>query len=494
MDDRLSMDLGEVLSSGGDERIVLHANGLNKYGCSPVPQPEVLGLGSCTSSSSSPEAFEAVANVFARIRAGETEVPTVFGEIRNTLRQLLLLSEDVAITLAPSGTDAEMLATAIAAGMDDRRIVNIVVGPLEVGSGTLNAAACRYYDPLTPSGQNVSVGSPINAELAKRVSTTTVDIRDANGGIRNTDQVDAELLQIVALCADDDTQFILHVVTHSKTGLTAPSPGFVRKLKEDLGEQLTVVVDAAQGRIGRRQLNELVGDGCHVIWTGSKFIGGPPFVGALFSPLNSIEDDFRFPQEFDQFFTRDELPSHWQHACQDFSERENMGASLRWIAAVEELNAFYRTSAVARCEIIQQFEEMVPHVLCESKTMALLSSTTMDEIRWTKAPEIESFTTVYSFCVEPPKHQRFTREQLNEMHSALIENGFHLGQPVRLCEEKWALRIAMSMPLIVRLTQDEAWGDTLPDRLDYFRDRLRSLVAKVDTIAMAMTSKSELSV
>ena len=101
----------------------------------------------------------------------------------------LTLPVGVDIALAPSGTDVELLTLALAAGGSNRPIVNIIVGPSEVGSGTSLAAACRHYDCLTPNGRQVLIGEPVDQKLASltdvRKSGDTNERRGNVGRVRN---------------------------------------------------------------------------------------------------------------------------------------------------------------------------------------------------------------------------------------------------------------------------------------------------------------------
>src|SRR6185436_14598537 len=111
-------------------------------------------------------------------------------QIRRRIRHLLQLPEGVAIALAPSGTDAELLALALAAGGGRRRVVNIVMGPSEIGTGSPLAAAGRHFDACLPSGASANVGDSVDTDLAERVETLDVDLRRADGSMRDETDID----------------------------------------------------------------------------------------------------------------------------------------------------------------------------------------------------------------------------------------------------------------------------------------------------------------
>ena len=182
--------LEKLLASGGDTRLELNPRtGRNRYECWPRPHT-AIPFGSCTSSSVSERGYaaaQAAHHAICRASDSRAAANEYANFVRHRLRELLTLPDDVDIALAPSGTDVEMLALALAAGTGNRPVVNIVVGPSEVGSGTPLAAACCHYDTLVPSGLRVKVGEPVDAGLASAVDVRTVELRTdvlvAGGGM-----------------------------------------------------------------------------------------------------------------------------------------------------------------------------------------------------------------------------------------------------------------------------------------------------------------------
>src|SRR5690606_7791087 len=87
-----------------------------------------------------------------------------------------------------------------------------------------------------------------------------------------------------------------------------------KKLITKYGEAIDVVVDACQGRISIRMVNEYLKLGAAVLFTGSKFYSGPPFSGALLLPSPLADRIKREPKArpgLADFFTRAELPAAW---------------------------------------------------------------------------------------------------------------------------------------------------------------------------------------
>jgi len=210
----------QLITSGGDTRLLLGPTGLNRYGSGPRAGSKTQ-FGSCTSSSPSPRALAAAQRLHSELKqhpspallAGEH-----FGIIRNQLRKFLALPTDTDIAITPSGTDVEMLALALAASKTEQPIVNVVVGPAEVGTGTSDASAIRYFDSLTPRGEASTAQQPVDIDLAARVSIARVGVRNALGQQLSIDEIDREVVKTVIDAAATGAHVVVHLVAHSKTG------------------------------------------------------------------------------------------------------------------------------------------------------------------------------------------------------------------------------------------------------------------------------------
>ena len=160
----------------------------------------IVPFGSCTSSTVSPRGFAAARETQRQILSAR-DSNAFANECTNTMRrrlgEMLRLPDDVDIAFGPSGTDVEMLALALAAGGYGRPVMNILVGPGEVGSGTPLAAACRHYDQITPSGMRVGVGDPVDEALASLVRVRPVELRTASGAMMSESEIDAAVIELV---------------------------------------------------------------------------------------------------------------------------------------------------------------------------------------------------------------------------------------------------------------------------------------------------------
>ncbi len=497
----LTASLETILSSGGDTRLDIDArSGRNRYECLPRPG-DVIPFGSCTSSTVSPRGYRAAQSTQRQICSAPdstTAANECATDIRRRLHDLLTLPPGVEIALAPSGTDVEMLAAALVAGDERRPVVNVVVGPSEVGSGTPLAAACCHYDRLTPNGRTVVPGEPVDDELASSIDVRTVDLRTLSGNMLMESEIDTAAIELVVEALEADAKVLLHVVAHSKTGVHAPSLACVARLRQ-ISDDVIVVVDAAQGRFSRRGLREVLQKNYLVMFTGSKFYGGPPFSGALLIP-EAFHPRKRgltaLPAGFCDYFTAAEMPESWREIRSQLPAEPNFGTILRWTAAIAEIEAYYSVSGDARLRILRFFESEVPRIFGESNSIRMLSvfPPLYDDF---SERLLESKTTVFGFWVEPLGQSPLTKLELKQLHAelasdlslgcqeaerAVMSRQFHLGQPVDLGAAGSILRVALGGEMVTRLATDENLGSSLDERLAWFYDALTGLRRKLECL------------
>src|SRR5262249_61624503 len=100
-------------------------------------------------------------------------------------------------------------------------------------------------------------------------------------------------------------------------------------------------VDPGHSGLGRASLRAYLEHGFMVAITGSKFLAGPTFSGALLVPRTLARKLRRqpLPPAFGAYSTRAEWPRGWT-ASRSLPDTANYGLLLRWEAALEELRAF----------------------------------------------------------------------------------------------------------------------------------------------------------
>ena len=516
----LDQPLESLLAMHGDSRQVINEEtGLNKYWCSMSPRNDSTPFGSCTASSVSQIGYDAASRLLDRYRALSlnTDLSPVVSEhfrgIRSELNFLLCghSQPDLDILLSPSGTDAELLALAIAHSFGRSQVTNILIGPTEVGSGTPAAASGLYFDTLTPAGNEVTKGAPINESMAENTELVNVSLRHNDGSPRDEKEIDTEVEEIVEKRIANGNQVLLHVIAHSKTGLHAPTLQAVRRMKDKHGDQVLVIVDAAQGRFSRRGLKRACDEGHLVMITGSKFYGGPPFSGGLVVPQKACppkEQLIDFPAEFSDFFTQDYFPDSWNHVTKNLPESGSTGLLLRWTAAIAEIRDYYATPSKLRFQVLRAFESAVPDMLGDSPCIVL------DEISEPIIGDdverlLQSKKTVFPFYVKHANGKLMNYEELRKVWEWLnadlsttmgqsvspatrrdLAPRLHIGQPVKLGSGEDApavLRVALGGVLLSRVAQDPEWGETYEDREGFMADRLIALKRKIEVISELYT-------
>lgn len=478
-----------LIASGGDNRLLLGQLGLNQYGCGPNAHDRIQ-FGSCTCSSPSLSGLSVARQMHAELKnhsAPQAYASQQFEIIRDQIRHHLALPAGVDIALTPSGTDVEMLALAVTASHTQRPIVNLVVGPAEVGSGTKHAAGGLYFDSLVPAGRSVNVQQPVDTDLASRVTVCHVDVRNAAGRQLPLAEVDARVTEAVIDAANSGAHVIVHLVAHSKTGIYAPSLNSIASIKNTLKEDVTVVIDAAQGRLAIEAYKTLLEQQCMVSFTGSKFFGGPPFCGALLVPESLRPDSMQLnplPESFGDYFNRDTLPKNWEHWRAQCSIWTNYGLLLRWTAAATEMAAFYEIEAGIREVIFSTFANEVTNSSLASERSVVVSI--KNDPEQTLTP-ISAYQSVFSFEVRNLHDQLLDKKQLKELHHRIntdLQHGFLLGQPVQIGRFRSVLRIALGAPLVVAVANDQSLGRTLDHRLTWLREKIRSCFKAIDSLVV----------
>lgn len=521
----LELDTPLLLTLGSDSRSELvDAQGtLSRYGCCPEPR-RAVPFGSCTASSPLPQVYAAAVSAHqALCRAAarstlEQEIRRQYAVIVQQLHHTLSIGESggVRFALTPSGTDAEFLALLLALGRLDRPLCNIIVGPREVGSGSEPAAGGLHFDSVVPFGEGLELGAPVSERVARLVHVRTIQLRDVSGTVREPRDLDAETTQMVAAAVGRGERVLLHVVSHSKTGVHAPSLPTVRALQQRYTE-LVVVVDAAQGRISRQGLLAALRQGFLVLLTGSKFYGGPPFSGTLIVPpaFDPVALELPpMPEEFGSYFSLADFPPSWGSFTSRLGHRYNLGLLLRWTAAIAAFHAYYEVPGQHRFAVLRRYEDGVPPRLRASRWLDL---DLVEPVHFPAGEErlLESKTTVFPFRVRksaaPAPAVYFESHDLKRIAAWVnadlsslgptavaasdsddpsrlrecLATRYHVGQPVfkGSVRHPAVLRLALGAALVSEVGANEAYGSTIEERLAWLDRQVEGVVTKLEFVA-----------
>ena len=499
----LAQPCEQLLATGGDSRLHVDQDmGLNTYGCSPRPRPWAITFSSCTASSVSDIAFQEAEwmrqELLGEVCNGNLKNRCVqeLQRIRADISAVLRLEDPgLKVILAPSGTDCELYAAYFAIGANRNQICNIVISSTEIGSGTIDAAAGQHFDEVSPLGGVVKAGTPLDGFPNDLVKVSMLELRQKDGALRETNELDEEVRVLVAKALSRGERVLLHLLDCSKTGIGAPNFGVCRQLCEENPGSVFVVVDAAQMRIGREALNRYLEAGFMVIITGSKFLTGAPFAGAMLIPSSiaeTIPDLPALPVGFSAYSTRMEFPQEWNSLTSALGEEPNLGLLLRWQTALWEMGAFFSVDEEKRYHIIDNFGKNIHEMIDLNPDLELVMAPPHDrehqdgELCWDQLPSIFTFI-IYRHDPEAGKRPltyeearqayrcintdiaRFLPLQASDRENELARKRCHIGQPVRICSDggQWigALRIAAGARLVSGVEYDDGLGDTTADRL-----------------------------
>jgi hypothetical protein len=443
-----------IMETGGDIRLQLDPQTrLNGYGASHRPRPWAITYASTTASSISERGYAAAdaarrAVTTAMLRRGDRRpVASLLATVRARLARIYHVPRGGMVVLAASGTDAELLALALAhAAEPDRPILTILIAPEETGSGVPMAACGRHFAIDTARGRAVSRETPV-AGFRADTELVAIRLRDTAGAIRPLGLVEEEIEAALAAGIAAGRRVVLHALDLSKTGLLAPRPALLSRLRARFGAAFDIVVDACQLRLSRASIRDYLDLDATVLITGSKFLTGPPFSGALLlpRPIASRLGQGRLPEGLDAYFGREDFPERCPAA--DFLPLAgNYGLALRWVAALAELGALLRISQPRRAAIIAGFGRIVREEAASDPGIRLLETDLPErgphERPWERLPSIFAFAVRAPFAERwlDPGEARAVYRWLNadlsralpEAPVALAARICHIGQPVAL--------------------------------------------------------------
>lgn len=465
-----------LLETGGDIRLARDPKtALNGYGSSHRPRPWAVTFASSTASSCSERGYVAadqarlaVTAALLRGKAPGVAVGACVEAVRRGIGSSFGMQGDERVILAASGTDTELLALALShmAGRD-QPVLNILIAPEETGRGVPLAAKGRHFAVDTALGYDVTFEAPVCGFRAD-TEVASVALREASGAVRAQEEVEAEIEAVLAAGIVAGRFVILHGLDLSKTGLLAPSPAFLARLRGLYGDGFDIVVDACQARLSPAAIRAYLGLGALVLITGSKFFTGPPFAGAALLPAGMAArlQRGKLPAGLAAYFNRGEFPADAACAA-SLPEGGNYGLALRWHAALAEIKALLRTAPARRAAILQGFAEVVRKAVALQPALRLLEAPPI--ARMAGDEEWERLQSIFTFSLQAPHEPtrcltpaeaRNVYMWLNTDLSSLIPEQAavaaricHIGQPVPLAQpqgegQMGALRVSAGARLI----------------------------------------------
>jgi len=403
----------KLLTEGGDSRIEVKGGyGLNSYGCPPLPDEDLIALGSSTASVVSAQGFDAAARLRRRLLAaghGEPCADSYARELDRVRRELLELCgvRDVPgleVVFGASGTDLHLIAAQLVSNAAHTPTRVIMVDAAETGSRVAAALSGCHFSSRAALGAPVMEGQRITR--GRTIEIVNVAIRLADGTPRIPSEVDIEVEELVAEATAKGWRSLLILVDVSKTGLIAPSPARVVDLHHRYTDTLDVFVDGCQFRIAPATLRVYLEQGFMVALTGSKFITGPTFSGALLIPAQAARrfHSHNLPAALRNYSSRGDWPRGWS-AARSLQSTANFGLLLRWEAALQELRAFRSVPEGVVSGFLQTFAGAVRDRLVGDPIFEPLLVPELDRGPLFAAPCWDRVQTIFPFLLHYPSNR-----------------------------------------------------------------------------------------
>jgi hypothetical protein len=451
--------ISELLSQGGDERILLDPHtARNRYGCGVEPEVAAAAFASTTASTISGSAYEDVTAYLDSLRRSGSAQDTyrrAAQETRERLARLCGLPAHSAsnIVLAPSGTDLHLLVADLARGAGTGPLVTVMADPNETGRGVPHAVRGMRFGASAPHGAKGQIGDLLPGAVAGE--TIAIELRRPDGSPRTPGDIEADFERACRQSLRAGRRVLLILVDVSKTGLIAPSPSGAIGLKQRFGDALTVLVDACQFRLSPESLADYLAADFLVAVTGSKFVGGPPFSGALLIPDHLAPRLKAQPllPAFAEYSGREDWPCDFIGRTA-LADLPNFGMLARWRAALHELEAL---RSVPEADIGDFLGAFAGQVEASLDTLGVFDRVETPPLARPGAGW-DGIQTIFPFCVSDGT-ALMGLQRLQAFHDRLRrpaadgELAVQLGQPVTIGwdagQPRAALRISASAPLIV---------------------------------------------
>jgi hypothetical protein len=504
----LSEPLEWLLTSGGDTRLAVDpTTKLNGYGCSPFPRPQAFTFASSTATSISSRAYAAVGrfrqNLLRQAReiGLERAVDDSMEHLRDDLKQQLGLEDSgCEVVFSPSGTDSQLHALFLARALLGGSVVSMLAASDETGSGATFATRGRHFGTVTGHGIAVTKGDPIRG-LAEGITGISVPLHDEMGQRRPVENVDGDITHGIARTVAGGKRAVLFAMDSSKFGNRSPSADCLRWIADASGDDVQIVIDACQARLGTRRLRWYLDQGFMVLLTGSKFFTGAPFSGALLVPRKlaarcSELDDV--PDGLGAYSSRSDWPRRFRGIRGGLPAAPiNLGTLLRWVSALAEMRDYFVAPQSFREVAFTRFADAITGLIDAEpclKPMPLPREVahTLDDEEFA-SPTIHPFFVRRRGALLSYAQTKILYCALNDDVSALLPvnpppmmrllaaRECHIGQPVALPDGRGSSIGVLRISAGARVVSESWCSDRLTARenLRGEFDQLRAIVEKI---------------
>ena len=505
-----TVELEAALCLGGDERLVVDpSTKVNMYGCSPGPATSSasISLASSTASPISADAFAHLSETMTTL--DEERYDSAVDKRLEFLRQTLLdyfglRPVDADIVFVPSGTDATLQSVFLSRVLSSeptKTLVSLVLAVDEAASRVIPAASGCHFNCKNPRGETVSKGSPI-ASLHGHKNTAAIRcIELSHAQCEDESLLEQQIIRLID--HNEGTHVLLHAIDASKFGTRTPSLGLLERIQQRYGtDVLTILIDACQLRLSPRRMREHIARGRLITITGSKFLTGPPFSGAIVVPasfrsqIQQAVISTYMSNELASYTTVTDWPQSWTNirtclvASSSSSSKPNIGQFLRWTAAVFQLRRYAAVPQERREQFIIEAGIVVRAVLSSvPELLHPLEDCTRSQFFDEKDEEFRH-PTIFPFLIRRPGKEKgfLDYEACRQLHHKLklptdaFPVACLIGQPVDLVlndhhEPKAALRLSIDARIVA--DEYERSHSTEEITIEVFRAQVLILTDKI---------------
>ena len=358
-------EIEELLTQGCDERVhILPESGLNKYHLNPVQFESLFQRGSCTANVLTRRSFNVTKAFLGKY--SELSYENLLENQANRLRALVQseFKDPFDVFFAPSGSDLVYYPLMFQMMLNpNKRLLNIVSCPEELGSGSKFASETRFYANYNQFGDKIEKGAFVDPNHTSEVHY--LDARDAEGNILDRTGAINELI-----ANNPDASVVGSLVFGSKSGI-----------KDDLNvidtdSDTMWVVDLCQFRVDHSLIHDLLEKGVMVMLTGSKFFQAPPFCAAMLVPrkwserLKQVDAGVIAP--YGALFSAYDVPWFMENMREHLPVKENKALRLRWEIALDEMSEYSYWSTKQTDDIISRWAMGVMSKLETSPSFKLM--------------------------------------------------------------------------------------------------------------------------
>jgi hypothetical protein len=301
------------------------------------------------------------------------------------------------------------------------------------------------------------------------IEIVEIPIRDDGGSPRDKTAIEDDVQREVGDARAKGRRVLLHILASSKTGLAAPAEEAITKVLQTDPASIDVVVDACQMRTPFLNIGEWARRGWMVQVSGSKFLTGPPFSGALILPCSFRARALRIGELLDQTpavgFPGD-WTSWWRDAFSNQPNEKNasFGLIFRWLPALLEAELFDAIPIELRRASFDRFRKALSVRLDKSQWLIRMDDSRFGE-RGENSEDDLAADSIICFSAVAPHRDGGARAlgedecrklfsllnldlsgklgQLTPAQAALARLQAHIGQPVSLRSNARASDVAV---------------------------------------------------